>query len=74
MAPLTSSPYHVFYGAWVAVMAVVAFWLVRPLTWAWRLPLLLLAVPELLTGNYHMILAAAIVLSFGHAETTPFSC
>ena len=54
MAPLTTIPYQLFYGGWVAVMVIAALWLVRPLDWEWRLLLLLLVVPELLTGNYHL--------------------
>lgn len=67
MAPLTTISYDAFYGGWVAMMAIAAFWLVRPLSWVWRVPLLLLIVPELLTGNYHLILATALVVGFEHA-------
>ena len=66
VAPLTAIPYTWFYATWLVTLLLVAFWLVRPLGWAWRLPLLLLTVPELLTGNIHLVLAATIVLGFSH--------
>ena len=56
-------PREVFVVAWIAILAVTAVWLARP----WPAALLVLAWPvsqEVLIGNIHLLLAAAIVLGF----------
>ena len=56
-------PSEVFVVAWIALLAVIAVWLARP----WPASLLALALPvsqEILIGNIHLLLAAAIVLGF----------
>jgi hypothetical protein len=64
-------PETVFVIGWTALLAAVAIWLARPWPWA----LLVLAFPlsqELLKGNIHLLLAAAIVLGFRWPGTWAF--
>ena len=56
-------PREVFIVGWMIVLASVAWWLARP----WPASLLVLALPvsqEVMIGNIHLLLAAAIVLGF----------
>ena len=56
-------PREVFIAGWTALLAGVALWLARP----WPIALLVLALPvsqEVMIGNVHLLLAAAIVLGF----------
>jgi Glycosyltransferase family 87 len=63
MAPFSLVPFPVFAAGWILVMTAIFAWLVRPWPWA-ALILLLPVVYELLVGNIHFLIAAAIVLSF----------
>ena len=54
-------PREVFVGVWIVLLAAVALWLARP----WPAALLALALPvsqEVLIGNIHLLLAAAMVV------------
>jgi hypothetical protein len=63
MAPLSVLPFPVFDALWTAVLLVAAIWLVRP--WPWATLILFLPVSyELLVGNVHFLIAAAIVVGF----------
>ncbi len=60
-APLSLLPYPLFLALWIGLLAVVFAWLVRP--WPWAAVILVLPVSyELLVGNVHFLLAAAIVV------------
>jgi hypothetical protein len=64
-------PREVFTVAWTVLLAGVAVWLARP----WPASLLVLALPvsqEIMIGNIHLLLAAAIVLGFRWAGTWAF--
>jgi hypothetical protein len=64
-------PREVFVVGWTVLLAVVALWLARP----WPATLLVLALPvsqEILIGNIHLLLAAAIVLGFRWPATWAF--
>jgi Glycosyltransferase family 87 len=64
-------PQVVFTVGWTVFLAAVAWWLARP----WPASLLVLALPvsqEILIGNIHLLLAAAIVLGFRWAGTWSF--
>jgi len=64
-------PREVFTIAWTVLLAAVAWWLARP----WPASLLVLALPvsqEIMIGQIHLLLAAAIVLSFRWAGTWSF--
>jgi Glycosyltransferase family 87 len=63
MAPLSLLPYDVYLVLWTALLAGVALWLARP--WPWALAMLVLPVTyEILVGNIHLLIAAAIVVGF----------
>jgi len=72
IAPFRSLPWPVFYVLWFALLSAALAWLVRPLPWNWRIPLVLLAVPELLTGNIDLLMAVAIVVGFRHPAAWAF--
>src|SRR5436305_1705444 len=64
-------PREVFIAGWTALLAAVALWLARP----WPVALLVLALPvsqEVMIGNIHLLLAAAIVLGFRWPATWAF--
>jgi hypothetical protein len=64
-------PREVFIVGWMVLLAAVALWLARP----WPAALLALALPvsqEILIGNIHLLLAAAIVLGFRWPATWAF--
>ena len=64
IAPLTALPYPVFYGLWCAVNIGLLVWLVRPTTAAVLIFLPFSPMPEeIIVGNIHLMLAAALVLS-----------
>ncbi|MHA7264172.1 glycosyltransferase family 87 protein [Arthrobacter sp. TMN-37] len=60
--PLALLPYPGFLALWIALLAVVLIWLVRPLRARWAIPVALCCVPEILLGNIYVLLAAATVL------------
>ena len=64
-------PQPVFVVGWTAFLAAVAWWLARP----WPASLLVLALPvsqEIMIGQIHLLLAAAIVLGFRWSGTWAF--
>ena len=63
MAPFSLLPFPVFDALWTALLIVVCAWLIRP--WPWAGLMLILPISyELLVGNVHFLIAAAIVLGF----------
>ena len=70
-APLSLLPYPVFLALWIGVLAVVFAWLVKP--WPWAAVILVLPVSyELLVGNIHFLLAAALVAGLKWPIVLPF--
>ena len=64
-------PREVFIVGWTVFLAAVAWWLARP----WPASLLVLALPvsqEIMIGQIHLLLAAAIVLGFRWPGTWAF--
>ena len=63
MAPFSLLPFPVFDALWTALLIVACAWLIRP--WPWAGLMLVLPISyELLVGNVHFLIAAAIVLGF----------
>ncbi len=60
--PLALLPWPVFAAAWIALEAGCFAWLTKDLAWPWRIPVLLVAVPELLVGNIYGYLGLALAL------------
>ncbi|HEY5435217.1 MAG TPA: glycosyltransferase family 87 protein [Candidatus Limnocylindrales bacterium] len=71
MAPFSLLPFPVFDALWTALLIVVCAWLIRPWPWA-GLMLILPITYELLVGNAHFLIAAAIVLGFRAPATWSF--
>lgn len=69
LSPLRALSWPLFLGLWTAILLAVLYWLARPLLF---LPLVLLALPEIWGGNITILLAAAIVLSFGRPWSWAF--
>jgi len=62
-APFSLLPFPVFDALWTVLLLVVCAWLIRP--WPWAGLMLFLPISyELLVGNVHFLVAAAIVLGF----------
>ncbi|MHA7263957.1 glycosyltransferase 87 family protein [Arthrobacter sp. TMN-37] len=70
--PLALLPYPGFLALWIALLAAVLLWLVRPLRNRWAVPVALCCVPELVIGNIYLLLAAAIVLGARRPEAWAF--
>ena len=63
LAPFGLLPFGVFYAVWTAAAIAVLIWLVRP--WPWALGILALPIIyELMVGQVHLFIAAAIVVGF----------
>jgi Glycosyltransferase family 87 len=62
MRPLAALPWHAFMALWMTTELACFLWLTKGLRWTWRIPALLLAVPELLIGNIYGFLGVAIVV------------
>ena len=71
MAPFSLLPFPAFDALWTALLVVVCAWLIRPWPWA-GLMLTLPITYELLVGNVHFLIAAAIVLGFRAPATWSF--
>lgn len=65
-------PWPAFCGLLMTLSAALYYWLVSPLTWRWRVPVLLLCIPELLIGNIYAPLAASLVLGVRHPSAWSF--
>ncbi len=64
IAPLTAVPYPVFYALWCAVNLALLVWLIRPTAAAILIFLPFSPMPEeIIVGNIHLMLAAALVLA-----------
>jgi hypothetical protein len=61
--PLAQLPWPMFFAIWTAAGVLTYAWLVWPLEWRWRLPLLVICVPQAIVGNVWP--AFAVVLVFG---------
>lgn len=70
--PLSLLPWVVFEWLWVAIEGLSCLWLTRSLPVRWRIPLLLLCVPEVVVGNIHGLLGVALVLSLTRPAAATF--
>jgi hypothetical protein len=62
--PLTWLPWPMFAAVWFTAELTLVAWLLRPLSWGWRVPLFALCIPELYLGNVHLVFALVLVLGF----------
>lgn len=73
LAPLTALPYPVFYALWTAINLALLVWLVRPPTAAVLIFLPFSLMPqEIIVGNIHLMLAAALVVAMRHPAAWSF--
>src|SRR5438067_887398 len=49
--PLTLLPWPLFFALWIGVIATIYVWLLAPLPLGWRVPLFLLCLSDLTSGN-----------------------
>lgn len=61
--PLVQLPWPAFFTIWTAAGLAAYSWLLWPLRWLWRVPLLIICVPQAIVGNVWP--AFALVLVFG---------
>lgn len=61
--PLAQLPWQAFFAIWTAAGLAAYAWLVWPLELRWRIPLLIICVPQAIVGNVWP--AFALVLVFG---------
>jgi len=66
--PLAQLPWPLFAAIWTAAGLAVYAWLLWPLDWRWRGPLLLLCAPQALVGNIWPVFAVVAVFGFRRAE------
>jgi Glycosyltransferase family 87 len=70
--PLTLLPWPVFWAVWTITLAAAFAWLLAPLGRRWALPLLLMCLPEILTGNVWAFFALVLVLGFRYPAAWAF--
>jgi hypothetical protein len=71
-SPLTHLPWRAFTALYAAAMLATVGWLARPVRGRWLIPFALFALPELVAGNIHIFLAAAIVLGMRYPAAWSF--
>jgi hypothetical protein len=62
--PLTLLPWPVFFVLWIGVITVIYAWLLAPLPLGWRIPLFLLCLSDLTSGNVWAFYALVAVAGF----------
>jgi hypothetical protein len=62
--PLTLLPWLVFFAVWTAGAFAIYAWLLWPLPWWQRVPLLCMCVPQVITGNIWPLFALVILFGF----------
>jgi Glycosyltransferase family 87 len=62
--PLTRLSWHAFFALWVSASVAAFVWLLWPLRWRYRIPLLCLCAPVIVSGDIWPLLATVIVLGF----------
>lgn len=62
LALVTWLPWPVFLALWTGSAVVACLWLVRPLRWVWSVPLLALAIEDVLLGNITWLVAVLVVV------------
>jgi len=64
--PLTVLPFWAFAVCWWGLLTAAYSWLLAPLAWAWRLPAIVMIVPDLVLGNIYSLFGLALVLAVRH--------
>ena len=64
ISPIARLSWPAFLTIWMGIEIACLLWLTRPLPLKWRIPVLLLCMPEILFGNIYGLLGVMIVLGF----------
>ena len=72
MRPLALLPWHWFVAFWIVAESGAFLWLVAPLRWVWRIPVLVVCVPEVVMGNIYGFLGVAAVVGLRRPEAWAF--
>jgi Glycosyltransferase family 87 len=72
MRPLALMSWPWFVTVWLVAETSALAWLVAPLRWRWRIPLLVLAMPEVAMGNIYGFLGVAAVAGLRRPEAWAF--
>jgi hypothetical protein len=72
LRPFGLLPWPVFCSLWAVLQAAAVWWLVRPLRWIWRIPVMLICVPEFILGNVHALITVSLVLGFSRPAVWSF--
>ncbi|HJQ04328.1 MAG TPA: glycosyltransferase 87 family protein [Nocardioides sp.] len=70
--PFAHLPFTAFAVGWSLVELVIFWWMTNGLAWRWRVPVLLLCVPELALGNINAFLGLVVVFGFARPELWAF--
>ncbi|MCW2491600.1 MAG: hypothetical protein JWN47_964 [Frankiales bacterium] len=70
--PVAYLGWPVFAVMWSALLTVVLAWLLLPLRW-WAIPLWLASLPEIISGNVFVLLAAVAALGVRHQWVWAFA-
>jgi glycosyl transferase family 87 len=72
MRPLALMSWPWFMTVWLVAETGAFAWLVAPLRWRWRVPLLLVCIPEVAMGNIYGFLGVAAVAGMRRPEAWAF--
>jgi hypothetical protein len=72
MKPIAMLPWLWFRTLWMLAESVAFVWLVGPVRWPWRIPLLVLCLPEVTMGNIYGFLGVAAVVGVRRPEAWAF--
>lgn len=73
LRPLALLPWPVFAWLWSGLVALVFWWLLRPVPLVWRVPaFVFLCLEEVIIGNVRALLALALVVALRHPAAWAF--
>jgi hypothetical protein len=71
--PLAQLPWGAFCTLWLAAVGASYLWLLAPLDPAWRIPLFVLCLPDVLAGNVWAFFALVLVFGFRYPALWAFA-
>ena len=70
--PVAALPWAVFCGLWALLEAACFWWVTTGVSWRWRLPLLSLALTDVVFGNIYGLYAVALTLGLRYPALWAF--
>jgi hypothetical protein len=70
--PLAHLPWALFCGLWTTAVVMTYMWLLSPLEWSWRAPLLVLCSLDMISGNVWAFFALVLVFGFRYPAAWAF--